>query len=35
MAAEGAACGAIVDVGSGPGGVGTVVTFAWRSGKAG
>jgi signal transduction histidine kinase len=31
MAAEAAACGAIVDVGPGPGGVGTLVTFAWRA----
>jgi signal transduction histidine kinase len=30
MAAEGAACGAVVDVGAGPGGVGTRVRFAWR-----
>jgi signal transduction histidine kinase len=31
MAVEGAACGAVVDVGAGPGGVGTRVRFAWQS----
>jgi signal transduction histidine kinase len=31
MAAEAAACGARVDVGPGPGGAGTCVTFVWRS----
>ena len=30
MATEGAACGAVVDVGVGPGGAGTQVRFAWR-----
>ncbi|HSL33368.1 MAG TPA: hypothetical protein VK871_06945 [Candidatus Limnocylindrales bacterium] len=33
MATEAAACGAIVDVGTGPDGVGTLVTFAWRDGR--
>jgi signal transduction histidine kinase len=31
MAAEAAACGATLDIGPGDGGVGTVVTFAWRA----
>lgn len=31
MAAEAAACGAIVEVGPGPGGVGTAVSFRWEA----
>jgi len=34
MAAEGSACGATVDVGSGAGGTGTLVTFAWSRSQA-
>jgi signal transduction histidine kinase len=34
MASEGAACGAVVEVSQGPGGVGTLVTFAWRGAAA-
>jgi signal transduction histidine kinase len=34
MAAEGAACGALLEVGQGPGGVGTRVRFVWRRGTS-
>jgi signal transduction histidine kinase len=34
MGAEGSACGAKVEIGSGPGGTGTLVTFAWSRSQA-